>query len=366
MKVLVGLSGGIDSSVAAWLLKEHGHEVEGATMLIWKKDSPYPAPVSPNSCYSPSRAEDKAHIAEFCARLGIPYTVLDCSALYESTVLEDFRNEYMSARTPNPCVWCNAKIKFGCLLDYARSSGIVFDKFATGHYARITYCEELGRWELRKAVDAMKDQSYFLYRLSQDQLSHTIFPLGDMLKSEVRRIDVAQGFHPEGQAESQDFYGGDYSDLIGQEDRPGDIVTTDGLVLGHHRGFWHYTIGQRRGLSIAAEAPLYVLELDSVGNRVIVGFADEAGQSYATVSQVVWTSRDDFEADKVYLVKVRSASRGEEARVRKTGPDSFRIDFLTPSRGVTAGQSAVVYDSDLVVAGGIIETSPLDKAGRTV
>ena len=202
--------------------------------------------------------------------------------------------------------------------------------------------------------------------LSQDQLSHTIFPIGDMLKSEVRRIDVAQGFHPEGQAESQDFYGGDYSDLIGQEDRPGDIVTTDGLVLGHHRGFWHYTIGQRRGLGIAAEAPLYVLELDSVGNRVIVGFADEAGQSYATVSQVVWTSRDDFEADKVYLVKVRSASRGEEARVRKTGPDSFRIDFLTPSRGVTAGQSAVVYDSDLVVAGGIIETSPLDKAGRTV
>ena len=332
MKVLVGLSGGIDSSsVAAHLLAKEGHEVEGVTMLIWKKDSPYPAPVSPNSCYSPARAEDKVQIADFCRRLSIPYHILDCSDLYESTVLENFRSEYMNARTPNPCVWCNQKIKFGCLLDYAR-----------------------------RAKDLKKDQSYFLYRLDQVQLAHTLFPLGGLLKSEVRAIDVAQGFHEEGQAESQDFYGGDYSELIGVEDRPGDIVTTDGRVLGRHKGFWHYTIGQRKGLGIAAARPLYVLDLDSVSNRVVVGFEDEGGQSIADVDDVVWTSRDDFDPGRIYQVKVRSASRGEDALVEKTGPCSFRVRFMSPSRGVTPGQSCVVYDDDLVVAGGIIESSPLD------
>ena len=330
MKVLVGLSGGIDSSVAAHLLAKEGHEVEGVTMLIWKKDSPYPAPVSPNSCYSPARAEDKVQIAEFCRRLSIPYHILDCSDLYESTVLENFRSEYMNARTPNPCVWCNQKIKFGCLLDYARAQGISFDAFATGHYARITYNQDLDRWELRRAKDLKKDQSYFLYRLDQDQLAHTLFPLGGLFKSEVRAIDVAQGFHEEGQAESQDFYGG--------------------------------TIGQRKGLGIAAARPLYVLDLDSVSNRVVVGFEDEGGQSIADVDDVVWTSRDDFDPGRIYQVKVRSASRGEDALVEKTGPCSFRVRFRSPSRGVTPGQSCVVYDDDLVVAGGIIESSPLDMA----
>ena len=362
MKVLVGLSGGIDSCVTAHLLKKEGYDVEGVTMLIWKKDSPYPAPVSPNSCYSPARAEDKVHIAEFCRKLGIPYTVLDCSDLYESTVLGNFRSEYMSARTPNPCVWCNEKIKFGVLLDYAREMGIEFDKFATGHYARITYNDEIGRWELRKAVDEKKDQSYFLYRLSQKQLSTTLFPLGTYLKSQVREIDVREHFHEEGQAESQDFYGGDYSDLLNAEDRIGDIVNTDGKVLGHHKGFWHYTIGQRRGLGIAAPQPLYVLALDSVNNRVIVGYDSEAGQSDVYVDTVNWTSREDFSSDKVYQVKIRSASRGEGAYVRKTGSTSFEVHFLSPVKGVTAGQSCVVYDGDLVVAGGIIESSPLDKA----
>lgn len=364
MRVLVGLSGGIDSSVSAYLLKKAGYEVEGVTMLIWKKDSPYPAPVSPTSCYSPARAEDKAEIAAFCSNLGIPYHVLDVSDLYESVVLENFRTEYMNARTPNPCVWCNQKIKFGCLVDEARRQGIVFDRFATGHYARITYDENSGRYELRKAKDPKKDQSYFLYRLSQDQLASTLFPLGDYLKTEVREIDEREGFHEPGQAESQDFYGGDYSDLIGQEDRPGDIVSTDGRVLGRHRGFWHYTIGQRRGLGIAAAAPLYVLELDSVNNRVIVGFKEEGGQSEADVSDVIWTSREDFLPDHVYKVKVRSTSRGEDAFVTKTGDDSFHVCFLSPSRGVTAGQSCVVYDDDLVVAGGIIKTSALDKQNK--
>ena len=362
MKVLVGMSGGIDSSVSAWLLKNQGHEVEGVTMLIWKKDSPYPAPVSPNSCYSPARAEDKVYIAEICRKIGIPYHVLDCSDLFESTVLDNFRSEYMQGRTPNPCVWCNQKIKFGVLLDYARECGISFDAFATGHYARILYNKELNKYELRKARDLKKDQSYFLYRLSQTQLSKTLFPLGEYTKSEVRALDVQQGFHKEGQSESQDFYGGDYSDLVGEADRPGDIVTTDGLVLGRHRGFWHYTVGQRRGLGIAAKEPLYVLEVDSVNNRVVVGFDSESGQSTVLVDNVVWTSRDILEEGKVYQVKVRSTSRGEEAYVTKTSDNSFTVRFLSPLKGISAGQSCVVYDDDLVVCGGLIKSSPLDKA----
>lgn len=356
MKVLVGLSGGIDSCVSAYLLKQQGHDVAGVTMLIWKKDSPYPAPVSANSCYSPAEAEDKEEIAAFARSIGIPYHVLDCSDIYESTVLANFRHEYMNARTPNPCVWCNAKIKFGALVDFAKESGLEFDRFATGHYARIEWNEEEKRWMLLKAKDLRKDQSYFLYRLSQEQLSRTLFPLGSMLKTDVRKIDAAMGFHREDMDESQDFYGGDYSDLLQTADRPGDITDRDGKVLGHHNGFWHYTIGQRRGLGIAAPRPMYVIGLDSVNNRVIVGFDEETHQETVRVSNVNWVSRTHFEDDKVYSVKIRSASPGEAAHVHET-PDGFEVKFLSYVKAATAGQSAVVYDGDIVVAGGIIENA---------
>lgn len=355
MKVLVGLSGGIDSSVAARLLVDAGHEVEGATMLIWRPDSPYPAPASPGSCYSPARAEDKAHIAAFCACLGIPYRTIDCTRLYESQVLGDFRSEYLSGRTPNPCVWCNAKIKFGALLDYAREEGVSFDKFATGHYARITQDSNTGRWELRKAKDLKKDQSYFLYRLSQEQLSSTLFPLGDLTKDEVRRMDVEWGYHPEGQAESQDFYGGDYSDLLGVEDRPGAILDTRGRVIGTHRGHWRYTIGQRRGIGVAGPEPYYVMAVDAVDNTVTVGAAAEAGRISFTASQVNWVSREDFEEGRTYQAKLRSASPGVPALVEKTSGDTFRVVLLSPEMGVSPGQSCVVYDGDLLVAGGIVD-----------
>ena len=178
-KVLIGLSGGIDSSVAAYLLKSAGYEVEGVTMLIWKKDSPYPAPVSPNSCYNPDKEKDLEEIDRIARKIGIPHRVIDCSALYESKVLDNFKAEYMNARTPNPCIWCNALIKFGAMVDEAHRV-VDFDYFATGHYARIARIGE--RYAIRKAADGKKDQSYFLSRLSQKQLESTLFPLGNLAR----------------------------------------------------------------------------------------------------------------------------------------------------------------------------------------
>ena len=294
-KVLVGLSGGIDSSVTAYLLKEEGYDVEGVTMLIWKKDSPYPAPVSPNSCYNPDKTKDLIKIDNICGRIGIKHTVVDCSGLYEKKVLDNFKNEYMMARTPNPCIWCNSLIKFGAMLDEARKV-VDFDYFATGHYANIEYGN--GRYCLKKAADLKKDQSYFLSRLTQEQLSCTLFPLGKYTKSEIRKIDVEQGFHPEAEPESQDFYGGDYTDLLQVKDEPGEILFTDGRVVGRHEGFWHYTIGQRKGLGIAWSEPLYVVDLDPVFNRVIVGLKGDTFSSKAECSMVNWVSETDFTDDQ--------------------------------------------------------------------
>ena len=350
-KVLVGLSGGIDSSVAAYLLKKEGFLVEGVTMLIWKKDSPYPAPVSPNSCYNPNKAEEISEIGAIAEKIGIKHHVIDCSELYEKNVLDNFKKEYMSARTPNPCIWCNALIKFGAMVDEARKT-IDFDYFATGHYARLVY--EGGRYAVCKAVDEKKDQSYFLSRLNQEQLKSTLFPLGSYMKEEIRRIDVKQGFHPEGQAESQDFYGGDYTDLLMKEDERGDIVFKDGTKIGEHDGFWHYTIGQRKGLGIAYSEPLYVISLDAMNNRVVVGTKEDTVNAKASLSNVNYMASTSFE-NKEYSVKIRSTSPGSPAKVYKTGDDSISIEFLSPVNAITPGQSAVIYDGIKVVASAIID-----------
>ena len=352
MKVFVGMSGGIDSSVTAALLKEQGYDVEGLTMLIWKKDSPYPAPVNSNSCYNPEKEEDIEAIREICRKIDIPYHTVDISDEYEETVLNNFRHEYMNGRTPNPCIWCNSKIKFGAMVKWARAH-YDFDYFATGHYARIEKGEN-GRYQLLKAYDLKKDQSYFLSRLNQDQLASTLFPLGAMKKSDVRKIDERYGFHLPGADESQDFYGGDYTDLLGVKDRDGDIVLTDGTVLGHHKGFWHYTVGQRKGLGVSYSEPLYVISLDSDRNRVIVGTEDKTHQNRVIVSNPAWCGETDFEKDKIYSAKIRSTSPGVAARAERTS-DGFTLTFISSVKAATPGQSAVVYDGDRVIASGIIE-----------
>lgn len=349
-KVLVGMSGGIDSSVVAYLLKQQGYEVEGITMLIWRKDSPYPAPASPNSCYKPDKSGDLEKIDAICRRIGIRHRVVDCSALYESKVLDNFKSEYMNARTPNPCIWCNALIKFGAMIDEARKS-VDFDYFATGHYART--CVIGGRHALLKARDPKKDQSYFLSRLSQEQLSWTLFPLGDLLKSDVRRMDEELGLHEPGEKESQDFYGGSYSDLLQVEPKKGDIVFKDGTRLGVHDGFWNYTIGQRKGLGVAYSEPLYVISLDPDTNTVVVGLKEDTVSKSVRCSNVNFVSYDGFH-ESSYSVKIRSASPGLEASVEECS-GGMRVVFPHGAGALTPGQSAVVYSGDAVVASAIME-----------
>ena len=350
---MVGMSGGIDSSVAAYLLKKEGYEVEGVTMLIWKKNSNLTVDPNANSCYNPREEYELQETKEICRKLGIVHHTVDLKDLYETTVLKNFRSEYMSARTPNPCIWCNTLIKFGAMVESSRAL-FDFDYFATGHYARIEKGEN-GRMQLLRAVDTRKDQSYFLSRLSQKQLSSTLFPLGSMTKDEVRKIDVELGLHREDQDESQDFYSGDYTELLGLEDRKGKIILADnGKTLGFHNGFWHYTIGQRKGLGIAYSEPLYVVALDSRRNEVIVGTEKATRQEALLALNANWVGEEDFQEGKEYRAKIRSTSRGDVCTAVKV-PGGFELHFPSPVKAATPGQSAVVYDGDRVIASAVIE-----------
>ena len=353
MKILVGMSGGIDSSVVAYLLKQQGHEVQGVTMALWKDGIvPSSKPVR-DACFSPMEVQDIEKTKEICRILGIQHTVLDISDLYESTVIRNFREEYLNGRTPNPCIWCNQKIKFGALVDHAREAGLEFDKFATGHYARIV--QEDGRFCLKRGKDPVKDQSYFLYRLSQKQLSNTIFPLGDMLKSEVRAVDEKLGLHPKGQSESQDFYSGSYADLLDVEPRSGEIVDLEGNVLGTHNGIWNYTIGQRKGLGVSAARPLYVLSLDVRNNRVVVGYEENTVNTTVRASKINWVSIESLDKPIHASAKIRSTGTPVSCEVYMDRMDRLCARFDVPVKAATCGQSLVIYDGDKVLAGGIIE-----------
>jgi tRNA-specific 2-thiouridylase len=265
VNVAVGLSGGVDSSVAALLLKNQRYDVSAIMMKLWRE--PSSAGARKSSCYGPDEGQDIEAARRVCAHLGIPFHLFDCSRDYEEVVLRYFREEYLAGRTPNPCVRCNALLKFGFLLDAARESGVVFEHFATGHYARVAFDGTSKRYLLKTARDARKDQSYFLYRLSQRQLSRTLFPLGGYLKSEVRRIARDENLPVHDHPDSQDFFSGDWNDLIGQPGAEGDIVDSRGAILGRHTGIWKYTIGQRRGLHLAKGRPLYVIGIDREKTR---------------------------------------------------------------------------------------------------
>jgi tRNA-specific 2-thiouridylase len=355
VKVLVGMSGGIDSSVAAYLLKQAGYDVTGVTMLIWGGRKDLPVPKHSNSCYGPEKEEDIAAIKEIAGKIGIPHVTVDLSQLYENVVLKNFHDEYLSGHTPNPCVWCNAKIKFGAMVEYARAKGLAFDKFATGHYARIVPVGS--RLAIARAVDQKKDQSYFLYRLNQDQLSSIVYPLGGMLKKDVRAIDVREGFHSVDQDESQDFYAGDYTDLLDVKDEKGDIVLRDGTVVGHHEGIWHYTIGQRKGLGVAAPRPLYVLDLKPEANQVVVGYEEDTTSTVVDASNVAWSGVDHIDGKIEVQAKIRSTGFPIQATAWENPDGSLTATFIAPVKAVTKGQSLVLYQDDHILCGGIITGS---------
>ena len=349
MKVAVGISGGVDSAVAALLLKEQGHEVVGVTMTLDRADE------------AKSLTEAKA-AAE---RLGIPLRVFDFAHEWNSCVLDYIRMTYLGGKTPNPCVRCNETVKFGLLPRAAFEMGC--EKFATGHYARILIKHrdtesQSGRFnsvplclcvknvQLLRAADRSKDQSYFLYRVRPEILERMVFPLGELTKDEVRAKARAFGLEVAEKDDSQDFCGGDPMRIVNEPDREGEVVTVDGKVIGRHRGYWNYTVGMRKGLGIGGGTPYYVIALGAKQNRVIVGFKDDAVVREFKVVDRAGFPTSGQESASPLLVKVRSAGE-PKGPVTVEGDTVFCPDGIA---GVAPGQSAVFYDDDVVVGGGII------------
>lgn len=361
MKILVGLSGGVDSSVAALLLKEQGHEVIGATMSIWRERTDLNLSVmkekstcTHGACYGPDEQEDIDSARKIAEQIGIPYHVFKCADEYEKIVLENFKDQYLSGRTPNPCIRCNALVKFGVLPFLAKQNGIDFDKFATGHYARIE--EENGRFILKRAKNPKKDQSYFLYKLKQEQLSNIYLPLGEYTKEEIREIARKGGLDVSEKPDSQDFYEGDYNELLGIEAKKGNIVDSDGKILGEHNGIWNYTIGQRKGLCISAPEPLYVLELRKDTNEVVVGYRDKTFKKILNAIELNWISIEKLTEPMKVTAKIRSTQQPTEATITPIDNDTVRVEFDEYQKSIAIGQSVVFYDDDKVVGGGIIDS----------
>ncbi|MCK9421165.1 MAG: tRNA 2-thiouridine(34) synthase MnmA [Bacteroidales bacterium] len=351
--VIIGLSGGVDSSVAAYLLKQQGYEVIGVTMAIW--DGQYES-TTKHACYGSGEEDEIREARGLAEKLGIPYHVFNCSAEYKQTVLNYFKSEYLSGRTPNPCIQCNQLIKFGMLPLMAEKSGIAFDYFATGHYARIGFDTNTKRFLLKKAKDINKDQTYFIYRLSQEQLSKVMFPVGEFTKPEIKDLARKVGITMEDKEESQDFYGGDYKKLLEVEENPGNIVDSRGKVLGRHKGIWNYTIGQRKGLGIAYPEPLYVLGFNKAENMVIVGIREETYSSSLIVTDLNWISVPVLDGKRECTVKIRSAQKEREASIEPLETGEVKVTFFQPNDSITPGQSAVFYEEDLVLGGGIIKS----------
>lgn len=360
MKILVGMSGGVDSSVAALLLKEQGHEVIGATMKIWsdQKHARLAPSVNTNSCkdacYGPNEKEDIEQARKIAEEIGIPFYVFDCSQEYEKIVLDNFKEEYLSGRTPNPCIRCNSLIKFDVLPFIAKQSGLEFDKFATGHYARVDFDETIQRYILKRGINPKKDQSYFLYKLRQNQLQNIIMPLGGFEKSQIREIAKNFGLDVHDKPDSQDFYSGDYNELLEVKPKPGKIVDKSGTVLGEHQGIWNYTIGQRKGIGIAHSSPLYVIDLNKESNEVVVGEADETFKKSLLAVDLNWVSVKGIDSQIKAEAKVRSAQSPVSVTLTPQGENIF-VTFDDMQKSLTKGQSVVFYQGDILLGGGIID-----------
>lgn len=339
MKILVGLSGGLDSTYAAYLLRSRGHEVTGAVLSM-----------HPDSPIAPAK--------EAAEQLGIPLTVLDCSARFSARVIEPFIDEYLRARTPNPCVNCNAEVKFGMLCEYAREHG--FDAVATGHYSSVGY--ENGRYFVTRSEEGGKDQSYVLWRLSQEQLSMLTLPLAGQDKAKIREEARALGFSAAEAKESMencfipdDDYAGFIMKKRGVTPVPGDFLDENGKKVGEHKGILHYTVGQRKGLGLALGEPVFVTSIDPEANTVTVGRKGSEYRSEMTVSSLSFQKLPPLPGTYRLDVKIRYAAPPVPCTVTVTGSGEARVVFDARARAVTPGQSAVFYDGKDIAFGGFIE-----------
>ncbi len=366
MKLAVAMSGGVDSSAAAAILKEQGHELVGFTMQLWNQRRGISVDENgdplPSRCCSLDDVYDARRVAE---ELGFPFYVLNLEREFERDVVQPFVTSYLSGETPIPCVSCNSRLKFASLDKLAESLGC--DKVATGHYARVEFDEAANQYRLFRGRNLDKDQSYFLWELTQEQLSRAMFPLGEMSKPEVREVARASSLAVAEKKESQEICfvpDGDYAGFIDRflaaedsEDRlpgQGQIVSAGGEVMGQHEGIHHYTIGQRRGLGIAHERPLYVINIDAPNNRVVVGPQEELLSCEFIAAGVNWIAFDPPAAAVRAEVRVRYRHVPEPATITPMGGDRVRVVFDEPQRAITPGQTTVFYRSDEVVGGGWI------------
>jgi tRNA-specific 2-thiouridylase len=353
-RVVVGLSGGVDSSVAALLLKKAGHEVVGVTMKIYSGTQEGVPGV--DSCYSPGEGADVEYAESVCRALGIPFHTVDLKKEFRAWVIDYARSEYLAGRTPNPCVRCNQRVKFGLLADrLSRDAGLDFDAFATGHYCQVFQAPHSGRFGLRKATDPLKDQSYFLCMLSQEQLSRVIFPLGTLAKAEVRRIAREAGLSTHDRPESQDFAAGGYREVLEARENEGRIVDQDGNVIGSHRGIWGFTVGQRKGLGVGGGGPLYVTKIDAKTNTIVAGPESGLYRSRLVVKSLNWVSRERPEVPIRVGARIRYRNSEAPAVVTPLADGGVSVDFEEPQRAVARGQMAVFYDGDDLLGGGTIE-----------
>ena len=354
-KALIAMSGGVDSSVAALLMQQKGYECVGATMKLFENEQ---AGVKrEKTCCSLDDVEDARSVAY---RLHMPYYVFNFTANFEKEVMDRFVCAYEKGWTPNPCIDCNKYMKFRHLLDWAEEHGMEY--VVTGHYARVEQDEATGRFLLKKGLDEGKDQSYVLYNLTQEQLAHIRLPLGGLHKTEVREIAEQHKFVNARKHDSQDICfvpDGDYAAaverLTGAHSAPGRFVDTQGKVLGTHRGIIHYTIGQRRGLGIAAETPLYVCGIDVPRNEVVLGRNDDLFSTELDASGCNWISGDVPGAPLRVTARIRYRQPEQPCTVTATGPDAVHVSFETPQRAITRGQAVVFYDGDTVLGGGTID-----------
>ncbi len=354
-KILVAMSGGVDSSVAAALLVEAGHEVIGATMRIWSKDECRTR--NPRNCCSLKGVEDARSV---CAKLGIPHYALSLEKEFEDRVVRYFFLEYSNGRTPNPCIICNERIKFGSFLKKALA--LRLDYIATGHYAKVGYDEKGKRYILKEAVDKDKDQSYVLFGLSQQQLARAILPLGDYTKTIVRALAKKFGLKVHDKLESQEICfvdDNDYHRFLRErfevEIRPGAVVDREGNVLSQHKGICFFTVGQRRGLGIAKGKPLYVIGIDRLKNRIIVGNYEDTRKGELVADGLNWISIDRLNGPIRLKAKIRYRHPKAWATVSNFELDEVRVGFDLPQSALTPGQAVVFYDGDVVVGGGWIK-----------